>query len=100
MISKQEIMDILPHIRYMSAPNGKSKKLLYLGGEPEENDKILTIGKEYQVGQYSYAENREDKRKIVWSCSSDEAGIRCRVNIRNFGNFSDLRNKKINQVLN
>jgi hypothetical protein len=90
-----------PHIKYMTDPKrSKSKQLWYMGGEPEENHKRLTVGKKYNLYTVLYSERSEDKRKKVWVCGDDEnQGKMCRINLKNFGFKSDLRNKKINEIL-
>jgi hypothetical protein len=94
---------ITPHIKYMSEYQGKpesERTLYYLGGEPEENHQRLTVGKQYVVRTASYSESRDIERVSVWICSDDEnKGKVCRINLNNFGNFADLRNEKIEQIL-
>lgn len=92
-----------PHIKYISEMQTKSKKertLFYLGGEPEENHNRLTIGKLYEIRTASYSESSDIERVSVWICSDDvRKGKVCQINIKNFGTFDDLRNKKIEEVL-
>ena len=41
-----------PHIKYISEMQSltrEERSLYYLGGEPEENDNRLTIGKQYEL---------------------------------------------------
>lgn len=98
MITKQEIMDILPHIRYIAAPKSKTVEMYYIGGEPEENDKRLTINNNYLLYQALYAENREDKRKLVWVCRADE-NIRqvkvCQIDRKNFSPYPPAKRRDI-----
>lgn len=91
-----------PHIRYI-ADNGYNhdRHAMYLGGEPEENNSRLTIGKFYRLYTSMYAENPSDDRKRVWVCSDDEGkGKLCRINLKNFGDKSDLRDKKLKDIIN
>ena len=93
-----------PHIKYISEIQSKSKEertLYYLGGEPDENNSRLTIGKEYELRTASFSESSDVDRISVWICSDDEdKGKVCQINLKNFGNFDDLRNKKIEKILN
>ena len=92
-----------PHIKYISEvqelPDSK-RIFYYLGGEPEENHSRLTVGKQYLLRTASYSESRDIARVSVWICSDDEnKGKVCRINPKNFGTFADIRNKKIEKVL-
>jgi hypothetical protein len=93
-----------PHIKYISEIQSKSKEertLYYLGGEPEEIDSRLTIGKVYELRTASYSTSNDVDRVSVWICSYDESkGKVCKINPNNFGTFADLRDKKINQIIN
>jgi len=90
----------LPHIRYISFHDAKSKNLYYLGGESEINHNRLTIGKRYDIRQALFSEKLEDKRIKVWICSDDEnRGKVCQIDLNNFGTKSDLRDRRINIVL-
>ena len=93
-----------PHIKYISEIQSKSKEertLYYLGGEPDENNSRLTIGKEYELRTASFSESSDVDRISVWICSDDEdKGKVCQINLKNFGTFADLRNKKIEKILN
>lgn len=93
-----------PHIKYISEIQSKSKEertLYYLGGEPEENHSRLTIGKGYELRTASYSPSSDVERVSVWICSDDEnKGKVCQINPNNFGTFADLRDKKINQIIN
>ena len=92
-----------PHIKYISEMQSKSKEerlLYYLGGESEENDSRLTIGKEYELRTASYSPNSEVERVSVWICSDDEnKGKVCQIDTKNFGTFADLRNNKIESII-
>jgi hypothetical protein len=92
-----------PHIKYISEIQSKSKEerlLYYLGGEPEENDSRLTVGKEYELRTASYSPNGEVERVSVWICSDDEnKGKVCQIDTKNFGTFADLRNNKIESII-
>ena len=93
----------LPHIRYISEMQSKSKEdrtLYYLGGEPEENHSRLTIGKIYGIRTASYSPISDVERVSVWICSDDEnKGKVCQIDPDNFGTFADLRDKKINKII-
>lgn len=93
-----------PHIKYISEIQSKSKEertLYYLGGEPEENDSRLTIDKVYEIRTASYSPSSDVNRVSVWICSDDEnKGKVCQINPINFGTFADVRDKKINQIIN
>ena len=93
-----------PHIKYISEIQTISKEertLYYLGGEPEINNSRLTIGKSYELRTASFSESSDIERVSVWICSDDEnKGKVCQINQKNFGTFAELRNKKIEEVLN
>ena len=93
-----------PHIKYISEIQSKSKEertLYYLGGEPEENDSRLTIYKEYELRTASYSPSSDVYRVSVWICSDDEnKGKVCQINPNNFGIFAELRNQKIDKIMN
>ncbi len=84
-----------PHIKYISEIQSKSKEertLYYLGGEPEEIDSRLTIGKVYELRTASYSTSNDVDRVSVWICSYDESkGKVCKINNRN-------RNNRINRI--
>ena len=92
-----------PHIKYISEIQSKSKEertLYYLGGEPEENDVRLTVGKSYELRTASYSPNNQVERVSVWICSDDEnKGKVCQIDTKNFGTFADLRNNKIESII-
>ena len=89
---------VFPHIRYMSGPDAKSAKigLFYMGGEPDENS-VLIVGKSYDLSNHWFAPDRETKRKYVWSVKQDNKYYN--VNTKNFGTIADLRDRRINQIL-
>ncbi len=93
----------LPHIKYISEIQTLSREertLYYLGGEPEINNSRLTIGKCYEVRTASYSPSSDIERVSVWICSDDEnKGKVCQIDLKNFGIFAELRNKKIEEVL-
>ena len=93
----------LPHIKYISEIQSKSKEertSYYLGAEPEFNNSRLTIGKSYELRTASYSPSSDIKRVSVWICSDDEnKGKVCQINLKNFGTFAELRDKKIEEVL-
>ena len=88
---------------YFSELQSKSKEertLYYLGGEPDENHSRLTVGKVYELRSASYSPISDVDRVSVWICSDDEnKGKVCKINQINFGTFADVRNKKINQII-
>ena len=92
-----------PHIKYISEIQSKSKEertLYYLGGEPEENHNRLTVGKGYELRTASYSPSSDVARVSVWICSDDEnKGKVCQINLKNFGTFAELRNKKIDKII-
>jgi hypothetical protein len=91
---------LLPHIMYTSDPDGERIGLWYLGNEPEENHKRLTVGKLYNLNTRLYSPSRDIKRVRVWTTEDDEnKGKLCKVKLENFGTLSDLRNRKIEEVL-
>lgn len=84
-----------PHIRYISGPQKKdSKNLFYMGGEPDVD---LIVGKEYTLCYAFFSPNRETKRKYVWYIKVDKTHYN--VSLKNFGTIAELRDKKINQIL-
>jgi hypothetical protein len=89
---------VFPHIRYMSGPDAKSAKigLFYMGGEPDENS-VLIVGKSYDLSNHWFAPDRETKRKYVWSVKQDNKYYN--VSPKNFGTIADLRDRRINQIL-
>lgn len=89
---------VFPHIRYMSGPDAKSVKigLFYMGGESDENS-VLIVGKSYDLSNHWFAPDRETKRKYVWSVKQDDQYYN--VNPKNFGTIADLRDRRINQIL-
>jgi hypothetical protein len=89
-----------PHIMYLNDPDGERIGLWYLGGEPDENHKRLTIGKLYNLNTKLYSTNKGDLRVRVWTTEDDEyRGKLCRINLENFGTLADLRDRKIEQIL-
>ena len=57
-----------PHIKYISEIQSKSKEertLYYLGGEPDENNRRLTIGKEYELRTASFSASSDVDRISV-----------------------------------
>lgn len=96
-----------PHIKYISEMQSLTREdrtLYYLGGESEENDNRLTIGKQYELRSASYAPSAEVERVSVWICNGDvqdglKEGKICQVDKKNFGTFAELRNNKIEEIL-
>jgi hypothetical protein len=85
---------------YLNDPDGERIGLWYLGGEPDENHKRLTIGKLYNLNTKLYSTNKGDLRVRVWTTEDDEyIGKLCRINLENFGTLADLRDRKIEQIL-
>ena len=88
---------VFPHIRYVSGSiNKKPKKGFYMGGEPDENS-VLVVGKKYDISYVWFSPDRETKRKYVWSIKQDNKYYN--VNPKNFGTIVDLRDRRINQIL-
>lgn len=86
-----------PHIRYMSGPiTKKAKTGYYMGGEPDENS-VLVVGKQYNISYHWFSPDRETKRKYVWSVKHDDKYYN--VDPKNFGTIADLRERRINQIL-
>lgn len=94
----------MPFIKYLSDRQTKSEEertLYYIGGEPEENHSRLTIGKQYIIRTALYSPSSDIERVSVWVCSDDEnKGKLCRINPNNFVTFAELRELKINKILN
>ncbi len=95
----------LPHIRYIGGSISKPDKTgYYMGGEPEDSHRNLIVGKEYRLSYLWFSPSREEKRRYVWSCRSEaltEHGLRKYVNVdpKNFGTIADLRERRINQII-
>jgi len=95
----------IPHIRYIIGAHQKdSIKRYYIGGEPEENHRMLTIGKEYTISYLYYSPDKNTPRDYVWACKSDEENERgtkiyANVDPKNFGTMADLRDMKIDQII-
>jgi hypothetical protein len=88
---------VFPHIRYVSGSiSKKPKKGFYMGGEPDENS-VLVVGKKYDISYVWFSPDRETKRKYVWSVKQDNKYYN--VNPKNFGTIADLRDRRINQIL-
>ena len=85
---------------YIDDPYGERIGLWYLGGEPEENHKRLTVGKSYILGTRLYSPSRDIERVRVWITEDDEnRGKLCRIRLKNFGTLAALRNKKIEEII-
>lgn len=95
---------VFPHIKYIAEIQKSTdveRTLYYLGGEPEENHNRLTVGKKYLVRTASYSPSADLERVSVWICSDDEnKGKVCQIKLENFGTFAELRDRKINQIIN
>ena len=88
---------VFPHIRYVSGSiSKKPKKGFYMGGEPDENS-VLIVGKSYDLSYHWFSPDRETKRKYVWATKQDDKLYN--VNPKNFGTIADLRDRRINQIL-
>ena len=88
---------VFPHIRYMSGSITKRpKKGFYMGGEPDENS-VLVVGKQYNIRKIWFSPDRETYRKYVWSVKHDNKYYN--VDPKNFGTIADLRERRINQIL-
>ena len=94
-------IDNKPHIKYLPEKQHKSysdRILYYLGGETEENHSRLSVGRQYELRTVSYSESPNVDRVSVWICMDEKVKV-CVINPKNFGNFTDLRNSKIENVL-
>ena len=95
---------VFPHIKYITGPiTKKSKKGFYMGGESEESPTLI-VGKEYELSYLWFSPSKEEKRRYVWSCKSEdltEYGSKkyANVNPKNFGTIVDLRERRINQII-
>lgn len=67
-----------------------------MGGETDENS-VLVVGKQYNISYVCFSPDRETKRKYVWSVKQDNKYYN--VNPKNFGTVADLRERRINQIL-
>ena len=85
-----------PHIRYIPGLTKSAKTGYYMGGEPEENS-ILVVGKQYTLSYHWFSPNRVTERKYVWAIR--EGGEIYNVDQKNFGKIIDLRERRINQIL-
>ena len=96
---------VFPHVRYVGG--SKSKKDIsryYMGGEPEENHGRLVVGKQYRLQYLWYSPDRNTTRKYVWACKSEEInehGFNSYANVdpKNFGTIADLRDRRINEII-
>lgn len=64
----------LPHIKYISETQSKSKEertLYYLGGEPEENHNRLTVGKVYEIRTALYSPISNMEREQIVKAYTD-----------------------------
>lgn len=86
---------VILHIEYIFLYGDKSEILFYLGGD---NIDTLTVGKEYSILWAQYAEKIGDLRVGVWSCH-DDLNKPIQINMENFGTISDLRNRKIDNII-
>lgn len=95
-----------PHVRFIGDINTDFCELYYLGGDPmiicqtKEIVKFI-IGKLYRLRTVLYSESSKDERCRVWICdvqSLTYAGS-CIVNLEDFGTLSDLRDKKIDKII-
>lgn len=88
---------ILPHIKYLPGRvTKKAKTGYYMGGEPDENS-VLVVGKEYNISYHWFSPDRETERKYVWVTKQDDKLYN--VDPKNFGTLSDLRDRRINEIL-
>lgn len=94
-----------PHVRYIGGSISKPDRTgYYMGGESEESDRSLIVGKEYKLSYLWFSPSGEEKRRYVWACKSEdmtEYGSRKYVNVdpKNFGTIADLRERRINQII-
>ena len=87
---------VFPHIKYISGITKNGKTGYYMGGESEENS-VLVVGKQYKISYHWFSPNRETKREYVWSVKEDDKIYN--VDPKNFGTIADLRERRINQIL-
>lgn len=87
-----------PHIMYIPGPEVQKTKigLFYMGGEPDENS-VLVVGKQYNISNHWFSPDRVTERKYVWAIR--QGGKIYNVNPKNFGTVADLRERRINQIL-
>jgi len=90
-----------PHVMYIPGQEEQEEQkdkigLFYMGGEPDENSTLI-VGKRYDISNHWYAPNRETKREYVWCVKQD--GKWYNVDPKNFGTIADLRESRINQIL-
>lgn len=89
---------VFPHIMYMIGPEVQQAKigLFYMGGEPDENSDLI-VGKSYDISNHWFSPDRETERKYVWTTKQDDKLYN--VDPKNFGTLSDLRDRRINEIL-
>ena len=56
-----------------------------------------TLTKEYNISYHWFSPDRETKRKYVWVTKQDDKLYN--VDPKNFGTLSDLRDRRINEIL-
>ena len=94
-----------PHVRYIGGSKSKKDRSgYYMGGETEENHSRLVVGKQYSLFYLWYSPDRNTPRYFVWTCKSEEINEHgtnryANVDPKNFGTKSDLRERRINQIL-
>jgi len=89
-----------PHIRYLTDTDGERIGLAHHLNTTEENHKRLTVGKLYNLSTKLYSPSRNTLRVRVWTTEDDEnRGKLCKIKLENFGTLADLRNKKIEQII-
>jgi len=94
-----------PHVRYIGGSKSKKDRSgYYMGGETEENHSRLVVGKQYSLFYLWYSPDRNTPRDYVWACKSEEMNEHgtnryANVDPKNFGTMADLRERRINQII-
>lgn len=87
-----------PHIRYIDGSQSKKDRSgYYMGGEPDENHRVLIFGKEYNLSHLLYSPDRNTQREYVWTIKQDDKYYN--VDPNNFGTIVDLRERRISQII-
>ena len=94
-----------PHVRYIGGSKSKKDRSgYYMGGETEENHNRLVVGKQYSLFYLWYSPDKNTPRDYVWACKSEEIiehgnNRYANVDPKNFGTMADLRERRINQII-
>lgn len=88
------------YISEVQSTSQEERTKYYLGGECEQIHMRLTVGRQYVIRTASYSPSRDVPRVSVWICDDGEnKGKVLQINPNNFGNLADLRNKKIETII-